>query len=175
MIVDILIPRPGSELAAVIWPASGIAGSVTGDGHYIVDFEGNTASWNLRTFAERLGYAAGRLNDQYVTVARRILSFDEARDQTISVGVYDSDRQAVVRIDDAEALSAWAGESIEAIAGVLLPSGPMDLHEAMAVVGENAIPFWRDATAILVKTLAGQAVWFEGGQAQVFDHDDREL
>jgi len=54
MILDILVPRPGSTLEQVILPASGIVGSVTGDGRYIVDFEGNQIAENLRTFARRL-------------------------------------------------------------------------------------------------------------------------
>lgn len=118
--------------------------------------------------------AADRQRSQYPTAGRRILSFDEAREQTIVVGRYDAARLAVVRIDNSEALSAWAGEDVDAITGVRLPPGPIAFDEAMDLTKGN-FPFWRDATAILVKTLVGQVVWIENQQAWVFDHDDREL
>ena len=174
--IDILVLRPGSSLARMILPASAIVGSVAGDGRYVIDFEGNlTGMDNMRTYAQRLLHAAGRHSTRYPTIARESLSFDEAIRQTAVVGHYDATRFVVQRVTDPDALSVWAGESIDAIAGIRLAPGPLDLNHCEAAL-EGSSTILGTASSALVKTLSGQAVWFEGPtQATVYDHDDREF
>lgn len=70
-VLQVLVPRPGTDAAHRIARGSGIVGLAGLSPTVTVDFEGNIYhAENLRTFAQRVQHAADRLQQHYPTVAR---------------------------------------------------------------------------------------------------------
>jgi len=70
-VLQVLVPRPGTDAAHRIARGSGIVGRAGLSPTVTVDFEGNIYhAENLRTFAQRVQHAADRLLQHYPTVAR---------------------------------------------------------------------------------------------------------
>ena len=175
MILDLVVPRAGSALERLVLPKSAIVRGVEPDGRSRLDYEGNAYGWeSMSGFFKRLLHAADRHAQRYPTIARHFLKASEVEAQAVVVGRYDAARFAVTEVFDADALSAWAGEPMEAIVGVKLPPGPITLEQAKAAMVH--FPTWTSGSEYLYKTQAGQIVWFARDRSPaVFEHDDPEI
>ncbi len=175
MILDILVPRSGGLRLHHICPKSALVGSLAAD-LYSIDFEGNVySSDDLNSYADRLVHAAGRHRIRYPTVARLHLPPQVVTEETMVVGSYDATRLVVVDITDVDALVTWAGEPVEAIAGIRLPTGEIEWPEFLAAA--KGLRVWSNGTEHLCTTLCGQFVWGDALRqvGRVFDHDDQKL
>ena len=105
----VLVPRPGTVARQAIDVGSGVVASVppVTTAEWLVYFEGNRFDVaNMRAFSERVLHAAGRLDQQYPTIARGLF----ARDDFAVVGTftYAADwREHHLTITDAETVAAW--------------------------------------------------------------------
>jgi hypothetical protein len=115
----VYVPVPGSALATVVAPRSGMVGEPHSRGEKVlVYYEGNLyGAYNVVTFADRVMIAAGRASQRYPTQA-----FAAAEPEELCmVGAYDPLR-GEVRLSDPEALAQWLGTaSVEQ--GELLTTG----------------------------------------------------
>lgn len=159
---------------AIVIPAAGDLGIAArsaivavAEGAWLrLDYEGAVhGQSNLGAFAERLVVAAGRSVVDYPTVARRLARPDEVR----AVGTYDPWRHVVVAVTDAAALEAWAGEGVDAIRGLRVPTGPLvgvdprDLQ--LRAWGQRGGAHW-------FRTRAGQVLSHGIGGSVIMEVDD---
>ena len=164
MNVGIYVPT-GSATYGIV-ARSGIVGSPDGHGRVTCYYEGNLyGSENLKRFRERLMVAAGRLAQRSPTVAVVSLPEDALR----RVGTYDTGRWCVAEVEAADALAAWAGEPIEAIAGHRFAAGPLDpgapgVRETL----EQLTPVRRDGLRSLWRSIAGQTIEHRPDRPQAF-------
>lgn len=107
--LDVYVPRPGSDLEEAVWAGSGIVGSPEGSTDRLrVDFEGDQDLYPC--FADRVRRAAERHQwsrrhrEGYPTRACAHVGPTEV----IRVGRYDSEEGRVVVVDEA-ALERWLG------------------------------------------------------------------
>lgn len=120
----ISIHIPVTPNFAGIAPGSGIvAGDLPGvPSHTVLYFEGNLmGAENLKTWAERVVVAAGRLHQRYPTVARKGMPVEEAQANLVRVGHVDPDTWEVTV--DATKLSAVVVYAQSPIGNVLLENG----------------------------------------------------
>lgn len=113
--IDVFVPRPGSDLEEEVWAGSGIVGSPAGSTDRLrVDFEGDEGVYpryveRVRRAADRHRWS-GEHREGYPTRACAIVDPTEV----IAVGRYDPDDNRVI-VDDAERLKAWL--EVEALPG----------------------------------------------------------
>lgn len=175
MIVSIYVPRKGSSAAQSVLPGSALVGdpSRMRDGAVLCYFEGNkNLADNIKTFADKLIHAAGRLARDYPTVAKGAFRAEEL----IEVGRYDAVRCCVVEVSDGKALSGWAGDTLETITGVQLPLGPIEWNKAAEATkdGGKFLARLRGGTTLVYRSRAGQVLEFDSVQKTVAvrSHDD---
>jgi hypothetical protein len=121
MLLDILVPLPGTQAARIIAPGSAVVGSTASGGVRHVYFEGAIYrdAGAAPSFREKLENATGRLVTRYPTIAQG--RFD-ASDFEV-VGQIDGTRFTVTTISDVQALATWSGEAPEALLPVQVPTG----------------------------------------------------
>jgi len=97
----VLVPQPGTAAAHFIRRGSGVVARPGVDREVRVDYEGNLyGAAELVTFEARVRHAAGRLREQYPTVARGTFP----RHTFTVVGTLDGDS---LLITDRATVSAW--------------------------------------------------------------------
>jgi hypothetical protein len=85
------------------------------------------------------------------------------------VGTYDTARWCVAEIEDADALAAWAGEPIEAIAGHRYAIGPIDTDgPGVRETLEQLTPVRREGLRSLWRSIAGQTIEHRPDRPQAF-------
>lgn len=112
--LTIYVPVPGSMLERVLAPGSGVVG-VPREGGVLIHYEGNLYQVeDLREYRVRLMHAAGRLHQNYPTVAKRFVPAEEVARQLVEVGEYDVSTWSA-RFDPAqlERVSQYAGEEVQ--------------------------------------------------------------
>jgi len=121
MLLDILVPRQGTEAARIIAPGSAVVGSSASEGARHVYFEGAIYhdAGGRPSFREKLENATGRLVTRYPTVAQG--GFAESDFEV--VGQIDGTRFIVTTISNVQALAIWSGEDPEALLPVRVPTG----------------------------------------------------
>lgn len=107
--IDVFVPRPGSDLEEEVWAGSGLVGSPAGSTDRLrVDYEGDRDLYPR--YVERVRRAtdrhrwSGEHREGYPTRACAFVDPTEV----IRVGRYDPDEHRVV-VADAEPLKAWLG------------------------------------------------------------------
>lgn len=96
----IFVPKPHALLAEVVTPGSGIVGVVKPHGGAVVYYEGNVhRAENLSRYEDRIKCAAGRLFQQYPTIATSFVSDPE--EDLIAVGRISARYE--IRFDSPEA------------------------------------------------------------------------
>lgn len=104
---------PSTEDAFGIDPTSAIVAgeSQRGQDRTVVHFESNRyGAENMMAFVDRCRHAAGRAATRYPTIAKASLPTQALR----RVAGYDLESHRFIDVTDAAALSAWAGETLEA-------------------------------------------------------------
>lgn len=106
----VYVPAEGTHLTNTLAPASGIVGEPTGD-RITVYYEGNVhGAVNLKTFADKVECAMGRLATRYPTSSVRSVKEEEL----LRVGTFDP-IMGRIAVTDPKALASWLGsEKIEA-------------------------------------------------------------
>lgn len=171
-IVTIYVPRAGGVAEQTVAPGSAIVGRAL-PGKELIDcwYEGSA---DLTAYVQRLYHAAGRMRENYPTIARSAFP----KDSVVAVGSYDLDRLVVVEVSDTDALCAWAGEAVEDITGIELPVGRIDWQDAFASLErEGKRPIQLSSTEFLYRLLSGQILHLDAIRrtAFVFTHDDPHL
>jgi hypothetical protein len=107
--LDILVPIGDTTIA----PGSGIVRAPNDNARFgasMVYYEGNIYNAaNIRDFDERLRHAAGRLVENYPTVAKEAYSPGRFR----KVGTYDAAVWRIVDLDQSSALKDWRPEDLK--------------------------------------------------------------
>lgn len=108
-VLTIFIPAAGRAAFLGVDPGSAIVGMLKeGSERVLVHFEGNRyGAENLKRFDERVEHAAGRLIQNYPTIAKASLAVTDLA----AVGTYDSESRAIL-VYDSETLARWAGEIV---------------------------------------------------------------
>ena len=125
----VLVPKPGTRAADIIDHGSGIVseGIIDTEGRIEVYFEGNRhGAENLRTYAQRVGSAAGRLVQRYPTIARATCASDDFHVVGRYLFTHDWSTFALKLTDEATALD-WCGASKG-------DTRPMSMHDGLRQV-----------------------------------------
>lgn len=102
-ILKVYVPRPGTYAHNIIRKGSGVVGRPADEGRVLIHYEGNTTgAANIRNFADKVMFAAGRLEQDSPTTSKM---WPEATD-LVEVGEWDGER---VTVTDAAALAEWLG------------------------------------------------------------------
>ena len=136
----VLVPKPGTRAAAIIDAGSGVVteGWIDTEGRIEVYFEGNRhGAENLRTYAQRVGSAAGRLVQRYPTIAKATCPSEDFH----VVGKYlfapDWSTFALKLTDEATALdwcgAPWVEKASQSPARRLAPSDSGDAERGAVV------------------------------------------
>lgn len=173
MNMTVYVPRSGSPGPIRLAPGSAVVGEAREHGidcHY----EGAVyQQQNLSRFSDKLFCAADRRVAQYPTAARAVFPSDSLT----PVAIYDAVRGVLVSVSDAEALSAWSGETVDLICGDTLPPGPLSWEGAVELCqapGTRRIGHQRRPGLMVYRTQAGQLLRVDAmtRHAQILEHHD---
>jgi hypothetical protein len=118
------VPQPDTILARMIDPRSGIVGRPDGHGRINLYYEGNRfGAENVRTYADRCAIAAGRLQENYPTIARSLVDLTNVR----RIGTWTPFGVQLDGASGMNALTRWLGLGREDAAGLWLAD-----HDALA-------------------------------------------
>lgn len=128
-------------------------------------FEGNAYdAVNMEHFFGKLRCAAGRLVQNYPSIAYGVASVEDLT----PVARFDLDRMVFDEILDAEALSAWAKEPIEAICPPRLPTPCDDPLVIKPLLDAEMAPVLTDPSSVMIWRLTnGQMLVGQPGAPRV--------
>lgn len=111
--INIYVPALGADSLADLIPGSGIVGTPMLDGKVLVYFEGNKyRAQNIRTWADRVKHAAGRMATNYPTIAMRMVPIQQVqpigRVRFSSLGM-----ETILDIADLDRLRWWLGQDAD--------------------------------------------------------------
>ena len=101
----VFIPKPRMFASRTIAQGSAIVGKKHESDGFIIFYEGNLYhAENIKTFEDKAMLAAGRMEDNYPTVAKMLCR----KEDLILVGHFESSDKSLVILDDEESAEAFS-------------------------------------------------------------------